>query len=858
MAALPFLFILFSFFSPSSSDSPRNIETFYPPIASPPVSPPSSSSPLPVPPSSSPPPARNDTGTIPPPSPAPTSYKRTIAVSVAATAAGTLLLSFLCFFFAQKHLDKRRMSRLKSIVVSGPPPFAGASRSSFKRVEGTLKGLIVDENGLDVLYWRKLDDQHTVKRERASQTVPLRSPGSVSSTSSAFRSQEIRDDEIREYETIPAPVAVTGSVPAFMTKTNSAPKSIREVNSVSRGRTDANQQPTSSSAPPTPAENHTPVPPLPLPPGKRGPSPPPPPPGAANQAPPQAPPPPTEKAPLPPPPGRAPSPPPPPPPPGKASPPPPPPPGKAPPPPPGKAPPPPPGKAPPPPPGKAPPPPPPGGAFKKPPASAKSKEGEASSSSALPESSSAAAPAKLKPLHWDKVPANADHSMVWDKIGGGSFRFDDDLMEALFGYVATNKRKGAAGEPTTPSKPDPQANQPPQQIFLLDPRKSQNVAIVLRSLGLPRQAIVDSLLLGKGLQPDTLEKLSKIAPTSEEQSEIVSHPADSASRLADAESFLYDLLTAVPTAFQRIDAMLFRSTYESEMLTLKQNLQTLESACKELRNRGLFFKLLEAVLKAGNRMNAGTARGNAQAFNLTSLRKLGDVKSTDGKTTLLYFVVQEVVRSEGKKCVLNRDRSFRRSDSTRRDKTMAGDDGKEERESEYLTLGLPVVGGLSVDFTNVKSAAGIEYEFVAGCCDRLSVQVEKIKQFVGSLSGADGGEFKEEMKGFVEGAEEELKVIKGEEKRVMEIVKRTTEYYHAGAAKDRPENLLQLFVVVKDFLNSVDQVCVEIARTLQKKRSGTASPSAAAGGRSPARFANLPAHFLSDTSRTSSESDEEF
>lgn len=30
---------------------------------------------------------------------------------------------------------------------------------------------------------------------------------------------------------------------------------------------------------------------------------------------------------------------------------------------------------------------------------------------------------KLKPLHWDKVTANADHSMVWNEINDGSFRY---------------------------------------------------------------------------------------------------------------------------------------------------------------------------------------------------------------------------------------------------------------------------------------------------------------------------------------------------------------------------------------------------------------------------------------------------
>lgn len=49
----------------------------------------------------------------------------------------------------------------------------------------------------------------------------------------------------------------------------------------------------------------------------------------------------------------------------------------------------------------------------------------------------------------------------------------------------------------------------------------------------------------------------------------------------------------------------------------------------------MFLKLLEAVLRTGNRMNVGTNRGEAKAFKLDTLLKLADVKGTDGKTTLL-------------------------------------------------------------------------------------------------------------------------------------------------------------------------------------------------------------------------------
>ncbi|KAF3519390.1 hypothetical protein DY000_02062752 [Brassica cretica] len=136
----------------------------------------------------------------------------------------------------------------------------------------------------------------------------------------------------------------------------------------------------------------------------------------------------------------------------------------------------------------------------------------------------------------------------------------------------------------------------------------------------------------------------------QEQSAILGFDGDVA-KLAEAESFLFHLLKAVPTAFARVNPFLFKANYYPEIAHHSKCLQTLDSACKELRSRGLFVKLLEANLKARNRMNAGTARGNAHACNLTALLKLSvsDVKSVDGKTTLLNFVVVEVVRPEGKR-----------------------------------------------------------------------------------------------------------------------------------------------------------------------------------------------------------------
>ncbi|CAN6937166.1 unnamed protein product, partial [Brassica oleracea] len=192
------------------------------------------------------------------------------------------------------------------------------------------------------------------------------------------------------------------------------------------------------------------------------------------------------------------------------------------------------------------------------------KKAAALSSSALrpppaPGGSSGSGQVKLKPLHWDKV------------------------------------------------NPKPTSL---KQIFILDPRKSQNSAIVITSLGMTREKLVEALIKGQDFAAETLESLKSVTPTKEEQSAILGFDGDVA-KLAEAESFLFHLLKAVPTAFARVNPFLFKANYYPEIAHHSKCLQTLDSACKELRSRGLF--------------------------------------SVDGKTTLLNFVVEEVVRPEGKR-----------------------------------------------------------------------------------------------------------------------------------------------------------------------------------------------------------------
>lgn len=240
----------------------------------------------------------------------------------------------------------------------------------------------------------------------------------------------------------------------------------------------------------------------------------------------------------------------------------------------------------------------------------------------------------------------------------------------------------------------------------------------------------------------------------------------------------------------------------------------LQVACKELRNSRLFLKLLEAVLKTGNRMNDGTFRGGAQAFKLDTLLKLSDVKGTDGKTTLLHFVVQEIIRSEGIRAV----RVARENQSL---SSIKSDDLLEESlndtEEHYRSLGLQVVSGLGNELENVKRAALLDADSLTGTVAKLGQSLLKTRKFLNSEmknSERDGG-FHQTLENFVQNAELEISVLLEEEKRITALVKSTGDYFHGNAGKDEG---LRLFIIVRDLLIMLDKTCREV-REAQKKPS---------------------------------------
>ncbi|XP_073156845.1 formin-like protein 2 isoform X2 [Henckelia pumila] len=396
---------------------------------------------------------------------------------------------------------------------------------------------------------------------------------------------------------------------------------------------------------------------------------------------------------------------------------------------------------------------------------------------------------KLKPLHWDKVRTSSDRTMVWDQMKSSSFQLNEEMIETLFPANSSNVN----AKNTVRCQIFPDTKQ--EESMVLDPKKSQNIAILLRALNVTVDEVCEALVEGNAdtLGTELLESLLRMAPTKEEEQKLKDLAEESPIKLGTAETFLKAMLD-IPFAFKRVDAMLYTS------------------ACKELKSSRMFRKLLEAVLKTGNRMNVGTNRGNAHAFNLHALLKLVDVKGADGKTTLLHFVVQEIIRTEG----------------ARLSEPEKGQQPTLRDEVEFRKIGLQVVSGLSGELTNAKKVASMDANMLSNDVAKLVNGVSKITQVLKLHEEValkdDTRKFSCHMNEFLIKAESEIARIQAQEGIALSMVKGLTEFFHGDSAKEDARSFW-LFVIVRDFLSILDQVCKDVGKINERSMVNSNSGS---------------------------------
>ena len=90
---------------------------------------------------------------------------------------------------------------------------------------------------------------------------------------------------------------------------------------------------------------------------------------------------------------------------------------------------------------------------------------------------------------------------------------------------------------------------------------------------------------------------------------------------------------------QKLKSISFRKRFTERLLVAQSQADSVCDAATELSSSDSVERLFVLVLALGNYMNKG-ARGNSPGFKLSSLNKLRDTKTQDGKSTLLHFLVR--------------------------------------------------------------------------------------------------------------------------------------------------------------------------------------------------------------------------
>ncbi|XP_068129830.1 protein diaphanous homolog 1-like [Hyperolius riggenbachi] len=179
-----------------------------------------------------------------------------------------------------------------------------------------------------------------------------------------------------------------------------------------------------------------------------------------------------------------------------------------------------------------------------------------------------------------------------------------------------------------------------KELKVMDQKTAQNLSIFLGSYRMPYQEIKNAILEvnEEVLTESMLSNLVKQLPEGDQIQQLAEYKEEY-NDLAEPEQFGV-MMSTVPRLRPRLNAILFKLTFNEHVENIKPDIVSVTAACEEVQKSKSFANLLEITLLVGNFMNAGSRNAGAFGFDISFLCKLKDTKSADQKTTLLHFLVE--------------------------------------------------------------------------------------------------------------------------------------------------------------------------------------------------------------------------
>lgn len=242
----------------------------------------------------------------------------------------------------------------------------------------------------------------------------------------------------------------------------------------------------------------------------------------------------------------------------------------------------------------------------------------------------------LKPLHWSKV-SRALQGSLWEELqrhGEPQIgpEFDVSEIETLFSAIVP--KPADKGDKSRNKSAGPKTD----KVHLIDLRRANNTEIMLTKVKMPLSDMMAAVLAmdDSVLDVDQVENLIKFCPTKEEMELLKGYTGDK-ENLGKCEQFFLELMK-VPRVESKLRVFAFKIQFGSQASEFKKSLNTVNSACNEVRNSSKLKAIMARILYLGNTLNQGTARGAAVGFKLDSLLKLSDTRAANSKMTLMHYL----------------------------------------------------------------------------------------------------------------------------------------------------------------------------------------------------------------------------
>ncbi|CAM9697692.1 unnamed protein product [Chrysoparadoxa australica] len=250
---------------------------------------------------------------------------------------------------------------------------------------------------------------------------------------------------------------------------------------------------------------------------------------------------------------------------------------------------------------------------------------------------------KRRSLFWDKVPQGPQgNKTVFTRLNPSSVALPATEMVDLFEEKEPEPK--STGDAKARSIAKAPAASP--MVTLLDAKTMRNVGIVFKQFRMSPESLQAAIMAMDStvLDADRLIALRGVAPSSTVLPALKNYEGDM-SKLDEVTKFM--VLTArIPRYMAKLDCFMFTQSFWHDVQSLQNQIKNVHLQLTQILDSPKLHRMLEVVLAMGNFLNEGTPNGNATGIKLSSLLKLGTVKTMDKRGSLLSFFCRWMQRTE--------------------------------------------------------------------------------------------------------------------------------------------------------------------------------------------------------------------